>query len=109
MFIADGWGARLKEERERIGLTQQAFTHRNTQRAYEQEASCPDLRYIADVERGGLDARYILTGERVDELGDSAMANVLRRLWPNLGAEHYAALTTLASALDDARATGNGG
>ena len=102
MFIAAGWGGRLREERERAGLTQQAFTHRNTQRAYAQETNFPDLRYVATVEEGGLDARYILTGERTVGHRAEDPAAALARLWPDIGTENCAALVTLARSLSDA-------
>lgn len=99
MFIADGWGRRLREERERAGLTQQAFTHRNTQRAYEQETNYPDLRYVVSVEERGLDARYILTGQREVPSSTIDPAIALTQLWPNIGTENCAALITLAQNL----------
>lgn len=100
MFMAVGWGARLREERKRLGLTQEAFTHRNTQRSYEQEINSPDLRYVSTVEQSGIDACYVLTGKRKNEGIESDPVAMLQRMWPNLSTENCAALITLGRSLN---------
>jgi hypothetical protein len=97
MFIRVGWGARLREERERLRLNQQALTHRNTQRAYEKEATAPDLRYLSDIESHGLDVEYILTSGRSAK-GTVPSLNELTVIWPQLSTEICAALLALARA-----------
>ena len=69
MIIADRVGERLREERERLGLTQTEFgvllgVSRGTQKNYEQGASSLDLRYVAALEEHGVDAAFVLTGRR---------------------------------------------
>ncbi|MCJ2370363.1 helix-turn-helix transcriptional regulator [Pseudomonas sp. RGM 3321] len=69
MHIADGVGERLKEERERLGLSQTEFgtrlrVSRGTQKNYELGANSLDLRYVAALTDQGVDAGYVLTGHR---------------------------------------------
>jgi len=63
------FGDRLKEERERLGLSQTAFaeragTTRKTQFNYETNARRPDTDYVALAIEMGVDAAYVLTGNR---------------------------------------------
>ena len=60
---------RIKEERERLGHSQDdwaahAGIHRNTQVKYERGDSFPDVRYLSSIEELGVDFSYIVTGER---------------------------------------------
>lgn len=57
----------MKQERLRIGLAQDAVTHRNTQRSYEQQRTSPDLSFLIELESRGADIGYILTGEPTDD------------------------------------------
>lgn len=62
-------GARLKEERERLGLSQDAFAQiggiqRRAQVRYEQDERQPDAVYLAAVAANGVDVLYLLTGQR---------------------------------------------
>ena len=57
MIIADRVGERLREERERLGLTQTEF------------GVLLDLRYVAALEEHGVDAAFVLTGRRSTALG----------------------------------------
>ncbi|WP_095156098.1 transcriptional regulator [Pseudomonas sp. Irchel 3E13] len=75
MLIADGVNLRLREERERLGLSQSDFgalvgVSRGTQKNYEvgSAGGSMDLKYIAAIEAAGVDARYVITGTR--SLGD---------------------------------------
>jgi transcriptional regulator with XRE-family HTH domain len=75
MIIADGVGSRLREERERLGLNQTDFgervsVSRGTQKAYELGTSSPDLRYVAALEKNGVDTRYVLSGVRSQRLDE---------------------------------------
>jgi hypothetical protein len=58
-------GARLREERERLGLKQaDLWVAPKTQRFYESGERCPDLEYFKTfAERGG-DVLYVVTGSR---------------------------------------------
>lgn len=74
MLIADQVGERLREERERLGLNQTEFgvllgVSRGTQKNYELEANSLDLRYVAALEKCGVDAAFVLTGRRSTPLG----------------------------------------
>ncbi|MBT2784789.1 MULTISPECIES: LexA family transcriptional regulator [unclassified Halomonas] len=65
MFI----GERLKEERERLGLSQTALAliggvGKTTQIKYEKGASSPDSSYLSAVSDEGVDIFYVLKGQR---------------------------------------------
>lgn len=62
-------GARLKEERERLGFTQPAFaglaeTTKKSQIDYEKDLTQPKAGYLAAVAKVGADVQYIVTGIR---------------------------------------------
>lgn len=62
-------GARLKEERNRLGLTQEEFASlsgntRRTQTNYENNSRSPDADYLSSIAKAGADVGYILTGIR---------------------------------------------
>ena len=62
-------GARLREERERLRLSQTAFaaragTTQNTQYLYEKGERTPDGTYFAEVVQTGVDILYVLSGAR---------------------------------------------
>ena len=62
-------GKRLKEERERIGLSQTDFAAlagaaKRTQIDWEKEVSSPTAGQLAVFARAGADVRFIITGER---------------------------------------------
>ena len=60
---------RLREERERLALSQQALAEKcgvtaRSQRNYESGERNPDSAYLAAIAAAGADVLYILTGER---------------------------------------------
>lgn len=62
-----GIGLRLREERERLGLTQRAFgdiggVEPNAQGKYESGERTPRADYLAAVAARGVDALYVLSG-----------------------------------------------
>jgi transcriptional regulator with XRE-family HTH domain len=58
-------GSRIREERERLGLTQTALgVAPKTQRFYESDARKPDTGYLEHFAALGADVLYILTGRR---------------------------------------------
>ncbi|WP_296185443.1 helix-turn-helix domain-containing protein [Pseudomonas sp. UBA1879] len=62
-----GIGARLREERERLGLSQRAFgeiggVEPNAQGKYENGDRTPKADYLAAVAAKGVDVLYVLTG-----------------------------------------------
>ncbi|KRP83796.1 MULTISPECIES: helix-turn-helix domain-containing protein [Pseudomonas] len=106
MYISDGVGDRLKEERDRLGLSQTDFgafggVSRGTQKAYEQGANSPDLRYLAALERAGVDIQYVLTGAKTllskDGI-DSAESRILEN-YRSLSEGDKASVQRLTSAL----------
>ena len=65
-------GARLKEERERLGMNQTDFAAQGgvskvTQFNYESGRRSPDALYLAAVGSLGVDVLYIVTGQRASE------------------------------------------
>lgn len=65
-------GARLKAERERLGLTQSKIAAiggvgKTTQIKYEKDTSSPDIPYLAAVAKAGIDIFYVITGERIND------------------------------------------
>jgi transcriptional regulator with XRE-family HTH domain len=65
--IPKGFGSRLREERERIGWSQEALAvlggvKRLAQSQYEKEASSPTVRYLAALASAGIDLEYVLFG-----------------------------------------------
>lgn len=64
-----GIGDRLREERERLGMSQADFAalagaHRKSQGNYELSARAPDAIYLAAIATAGVDVLYVLTGQR---------------------------------------------
>ncbi|NTY35655.1 helix-turn-helix domain-containing protein [Burkholderia diffusa] len=64
-----GIGARLKEERMRIGLSQAEIAalgglSNKTQLGYESDVRSPDANYLAALAKVGVDVQYVITGER---------------------------------------------
>lgn len=106
MYISDGVGDRLKEERDRLALNQTDFgtlgsVSRGTQKAYEQGTNSPDLRYLSALERAGVDVQYVLTGVKAalskDEL-DSVESRILEN-YRSLSEGDKASVLRLTSAL----------
>lgn len=65
----NGIGPRLREERERLGLTQRVFgdiggVEPNAQGKYESGERTPKADYMAAVAARGVDALYVLSGTR---------------------------------------------
>ncbi|ARL36027.1 helix-turn-helix domain-containing protein [Burkholderia pseudomallei] len=67
-------GARLREERTRLGLSQTAFADvagitKTTQGNYETNKRSPDATYLSTVSRHGVDIQYVVTGQRAADSG----------------------------------------
>ncbi|TDF81540.1 helix-turn-helix domain-containing protein [Pseudomonas sp. H9] len=65
----NGIGSRLREERERLGLTQRVFgdiggVEPNAQGKYESGERTPKADYLAALAARGVDALYVLSGSR---------------------------------------------
>jgi transcriptional regulator with XRE-family HTH domain len=92
-----GIGPRLREERERLGMTQKVFgviggVEPNAQGKYESGERTPKADYLAAVAGQGVDVLYVLTGQRTPtpiEHLSGAEANVLGsyRVLPREGQE----------------------
>lgn len=64
-------GARLREERERLKLTQDSFAiacgvSRRAQVTYEADERSPDARYLEAASKFGVDIAYVVYGARTD-------------------------------------------
>lgn len=73
-------GARLKEERERLGLTQVALAlltgaSKSSQIGWESGRAVPNAEYLATALTLGMDVVYVLTGAR----SDAAVMDAFRR------------------------------
>lgn len=71
-----GIGDRLREERERLGLSQGAFgeiggVKANAQGNYEKGDRYPDAAYLAAVAAAGVDVLYVVTGSRTPAAASS--------------------------------------
>ena len=66
--IVEGFADRLRQERERLGLSQDKFgqtvdVSRVTQSNYEQGVREPGITYLSALGRAGCDLRFVLFGE----------------------------------------------
>ncbi len=69
--MSNSFGSRLKEERNRIGFSQDELAQvggvkKNAQSNYERDQRSPDADYLSDVQSAGIDIYYVLTGKRMD-------------------------------------------
>lgn len=65
----DTIGCRLREERERLGLSQAAFgeiggVKKLSQLNYEKDVRAPNMDYLKSIKAAGVDVEYVLTGYR---------------------------------------------
>lgn len=70
MASLEGFGKRLKEERNRLGLTQEALgevggVKRIAQYLYERDQRWPTRKYLLKIAGAGVDLPYVLTGARL--------------------------------------------
>lgn len=75
-------GERLKDERERLGLTQAAFaavgeTTRKSQLDYEKNLTQPKAGYMAAIAKVGADIQYIITGLHSPSYSEASSASEL--------------------------------
>lgn len=97
-------GNRLKEERKRLGLTQEAIglacgVAKRTQILFEQDAHVPGGAYFAAADELGMDVTYVLVGRR-DRLTE-ADADLLDS-WRNASATARAAALAALGAISPA-------
>jgi len=71
-----GFGDRLREERERMGLTQGAVSTlvdstKRTVQVWESGGTAPNAHHLAALEKRGFDLVYLVTGHRPEEMNES--------------------------------------
>jgi transcriptional regulator with XRE-family HTH domain len=111
-------GGRLREERERLGLSQEVLAHNTgisklTQLKYEAAKSHPNGPYLASLSKMGGDVLYVITGERKSEwlVGDplrQAMLDSFDRLSPKQQIEAVQYMALLAAGVAPSTGGGNG-
>lgn len=79
------FGSRLREERERLGLSQTQFADvggvaRTTQHIYETDIRSPDVAYLEKLREIGVDASYLVTGSRQVTVGNDTLTVSYQRL-----------------------------
>jgi transcriptional regulator with XRE-family HTH domain len=84
------FGQRLRQERDRLGLSQADFAERGgvrrtTQHIYESDTRVPDLNYLERVQEAGANLAYLVLGERLPvgrqdtiTLSYAALSNIYR-------------------------------
>lgn len=74
---------RLKEERERLGLSQPLFAQvagaaKRTLADWEKGVSSPTAVQLSALSAAGVDVLYVLTGKRISQLGTNEIADRIR-------------------------------
>ena len=101
-------GSRLKEERKRLGLSQQDFgsiggVEANAQGKYESGERIPRSDYLAALGKKGIDVMYVLSGERTpiatDSLNDAERAVITH--YRALSEDDREAISQLATSLSE--------
>lgn len=100
----------MREERERIGLSQGAFgelggVKANAQGNYEKGERYPDAAYLAAVAERGVDVLYVVTGRRVpvDTSSLSADEAEVVKLFRNLAEDDRESVRRMTHALSTTR------
>ncbi|UZJ58644.1 transcriptional regulator [Pseudomonas sp. KU26590] len=101
-------GSRLKEERKRLGLSQQDFgsiggVEANAQGKYESGERIPRSDYLAALGKKGIDVMYVLSGERTpiatDTLSEAERAVITH--YRALSEDDREAISQLATSLSE--------
>lgn len=79
----DTLGGRLREERDRLGVTQADFAElggckRVTQHLYESDARVPDSDYLNRIADRGVDVLYVLRGVRARGLSGETLQKIFQ-------------------------------
>lgn len=98
-------GSRLREERERLGMTQEAFGKAGgvLKRAlirYEKGERSPDAQFLAALAAVGVDVLYVLTGQRQSPAAAAALDEGDRVLLRNFHAAPQQVQKGVRSILD---------
>jgi transcriptional regulator with XRE-family HTH domain len=98
-------GNRLREEREKLRITQEAFgkfadVSRGAQGRYESDERSPDAEYLARIAALGVDVLYVVTGQRAAPAATSLTAEeaTLVEHYRAAAADVRAAASTLIAA-----------
>ncbi|WP_315807509.1 helix-turn-helix domain-containing protein [Pseudomonas sp. C9-3] len=99
-----GIGERLREERERLGLSQGSFgeiggVKANAQGNYEKGERSPDAAYLSAVEAAGVDVLYVVTGRRSLPGEVSPMEADLLRLFKGMSDDDQRSFLRLAKGM----------
>lgn len=75
---SQSFGSRLREERERLGLSQTQFAEvggvaRTTQHIYETDIRVPDITYLGKLRGIGVDVSYLVIGSRQAAAGSDTL------------------------------------
>ena len=106
--MSGSWGPRLRQERQKTGLNQEAFgkiggVSRKSQSEYETGAVAPNLEYLDRLSESGVDIAFVLTG--VPSAGEvSASEARLLNSFRSLDQDWQAMLLKMATKLADERA-----
>ncbi|UUQ64307.1 helix-turn-helix domain-containing protein [Pseudomonas fuscovaginae UPB0736] len=107
-----GIGSRLRQERERLGLSQKAFgeiggVEANAQGKYESGDRAPKADYLSRVAERGVDVLYVLTGGRTPTLVDNLSSSEEKVLgsYRTLRKEDQEAIRQLTTTLAEAIAS----
>ncbi|MDD1966096.1 helix-turn-helix transcriptional regulator [Pseudomonas putida] len=101
-------GTRLKEERKRLGLSQQEFgaiggVEANAQGKYENGERIPRADYLVALGKKGMDVLYVVSGERtpltMDTLNDAERAIITH--YRALNEDDQEAISQLATSLSE--------
>lgn len=87
--MSNGFGRRLRSQRERLGLKQPEFAElggvkKTSQHLYEQDATAPDIEYLFKLDENGVDVLFLLFGESrrgVSSAGHSVSPVVLSQIF----------------------------
>ncbi|HFV9258216.1 helix-turn-helix domain-containing protein [Enterobacter cloacae] len=114
--MQDYIGMRLREERERLGLSQAALgevggVKKLTQLNYEKGERSPDASYLYAISKFGADVQFIVTGIRSAEnlsQDEKEMINLFRQAPLAVKAAALAALNAGNAASDSINVSGSG-
>jgi transcriptional regulator with XRE-family HTH domain len=95
-------GKRLREERNRLGYTQEemgeiAKINKNTQLKYENGSRYPDALYLQAISEVGADVSYIITGIRSDRDIEKRLRGMLTMLKRELDSKIEKAIEQMQS------------
>ena len=104
-------GARIREERNRMALSQEAFgaipgVTKQAQIKYEKDERHPDTLYLAAIAAAGADVLYILTGQRTEGTASDPAEQVLLDSYRRCKPDAKANLIQMAALLSAGFSTG---